>query len=82
MEADHPVPVTPVEDVVRRQDDGDDGILRYPQEPSTVLDRLIPLGGDRAWQMAGLIAVIIAALVLRLTRLNAEALNPQEAPFA
>jgi uncharacterized protein (TIGR03663 family) len=82
MEADHPVPVTPVEDVVRRQDDGDDGIPRYPQEPSTVLDRLIPFGGDRAWQMAGLIAVIIAALVLRLTRLNAEALNPLEAPFA
>ena len=74
------VPGTPAEEVVWRLDDGP--VHTHPQSPPTMLDRVIPLGGDRAWQTAGLIAVIVAALVLRLTRLNAVALNPQEAPFA
>lgn len=43
---------------------------------------MITLGGESPWQTAGWLAVIIAALVLRLTHLNAVALNPQEAPAA
>ncbi len=82
MEAEPTVSAIPPEDVVRRPDDRESGILLQPQAPPSVLDRVIQLGGAHVWQTAGLIAVIIAALVLRLTRLNAVALNPQEAPFA
>ena len=82
MEAEPTVPATPPEEVVRRPDDQESSVLLYPQAPPSVLDRVIPLGGEHVWQTAGLVAVIIAALVLRLSRLNAVALNPQEAPFA
>ena len=82
MEAEHSVPVPPKVDVVRRPDEADGSVPLHPQALPSVLDRVIPLGGTAPWQTAGLVAVIIVALVLRLTRLNAMALNPREAPFA
>ena len=82
MEAEPTAPALPPDDVVWRPEDGDGTALPLLQPLPTVLDRMIPLGGDRVWQTAGLIAVLVAALVLRLTRLNAVALNPQEAPYA
>ncbi|MFN8675074.1 MAG: hypothetical protein U0Z70_01730 [Thermomicrobiales bacterium] len=82
MEAAPTEPAPPPEDVVRRPEDGDGSALPFSQPLPTILDRTISLGGERVWQTAGLIAVVVAALVLRLTRLNAVALNPQEAPFA
>ncbi len=82
MEAKPSEPAAPPEDVVWRPEDTDGSAPPHPQLPPSVLDRVIPLGGAHLWQTAGLIAVVVAALVLRLTRLNAVALNPQEAPFA
>ena len=64
MEAEPLVPGTPAEEVVWRLDDGP--VHTHPQSPPTMLDRVIPLGGARAWQTAGLIAVIVAALALTI----------------
>ena len=82
MEADPNVPTTSPEDAIRRPDDVNGSVLVLPQPPPSILDRAIPLGGERGWQVAALVAVVLAALVLRLTRLNQVALSPQEAPYA
>ncbi|MCA9864494.1 MAG: hypothetical protein KC432_15780, partial [Thermomicrobiales bacterium] len=82
MEAEFTAPATPPGDVVRRPEDGDGSASFYLQPPPSLLDRTISLGGKQVWQIAGLVAVLVAAVALRLMRLNAAALNPQEAPFA
>lgn len=82
MEAESTAPATPPGDVVRRPEDGDGSASFYLQPPPSLLDRTISLGGKQVWQIAGLVAVLVAAVALRLMRLNAAALNPQEAPFA
>ncbi|MCA9879060.1 MAG: hypothetical protein KC442_14815, partial [Thermomicrobiales bacterium] len=75
-------PETAPADVARWQDDGRGGAPPPPLTPPHALDRMITLGSESPWQTAGWLAVVIAALVLRLTHLNAVALNPQEAPAA
>jgi uncharacterized protein (TIGR03663 family) len=82
MEAEPTGLAAPPENVALLPDDGGSYVTPTLEAPPSMLDRMVPLGGERVWQTAALVGVVIAALVLRMARLNAVALNPQEAPFA